>query len=149
VGGDLAAVELAEFLAENGRRVHLFEAGEQIAPEVGLKRRSEHMDRLDRLAVAVHTGVEVRCIDAGSVEIAPALSLEAGAGPTSQAFEARRRVAADQVILAGAIRPDTSLADTLRASLGDAVDVHTVGDCTGLGLIRKAIVEAAQVATAL
>jgi 2,4-dienoyl-CoA reductase (NADPH2) len=53
------------------------------------------------------------------------------------------------VILAGATRPDTSLADALRASLGDTVDVHTVGDCTGLGLIRKAIVEAAQVATAL
>ena len=149
VGGDLAAVELAEFIAQSGRRVHVLEAAEQIAPEVGLKRRTEHMDRLDRLGVAVHTGVEVRSIEVGGVEIAPSLPVEGHASSPSHASGACRRVAADHVILAGATRPDTSLADALRASLGDTVDVHTVGDCTGLGLIRKAIVEAAQVATAL
>ena len=33
--------------------------------------------------------------------------------------------------------------------LADEVPVQPIGDCTGLGLIRKAIAEAAEVATAL
>ena len=51
VGGDLVAIELAEFLSTRGRFVTILESGRSIAPEVGLKRRTEHMDRLDRLAV--------------------------------------------------------------------------------------------------
>ena len=50
------------------------------------------------------------------------------------------------MILAGEARPDTTLYDELRERLPE---VHAVGDCTGLGLIRKATEEGARVACAL
>jgi 2,4-dienoyl-CoA reductase (NADPH2) len=129
VGGDLAAIELAEFLAERGRRVVVLEPGPELAPEVGLKRRSEHMDRLDRLGVAIHTSSRVERISIGGVWLA-------GGEP----------LAADSVILAGEVRADTGLHDALE---GRVKEVHAIGDCTGLGLIRKATEEGARVACAL
>lgn len=133
VGADLAAVELSEFLAERGRRVVLLEPGEEIAPEVGAKRRAEHMDRLDRLGVPVNTGVEIARIAPGAV----VLRLHDGV---------ERRLAADHVILAGEVEPDTTLYDGLRDRVPE---IHAVGDCTGLGLIRKATEEGARAACAL
>ena len=124
VGGDLAAIELAEFLAERGRRVSVLERGTGIAPEVGLKRRTEHMDRLDRLAVAVHVEVAVDRIELDAVVL-----------------EGGQRIAADSVILAGELEPATELAEALESR---GTEVVAVGDCTGLGLIRKAIEEGAR-----
>jgi len=129
VGGDLAAIELAEFLAERGRELCVLEAGEQIAPEVGPKRRGEHMDRLDRLGVMVLTSATVERILPASVVL--------GSG---------REIRADSVILAGVVEADTGLHDALR---GRIAELHAIGDCTGLGLIRKATEEAARVASAL
>jgi len=129
VGGDLAAIELAEFLAERDRRVHVLEPGAEIAPEVGLKRRTEHMDRLDRLGVTVQTGATVRCIEADAVEL-----------------EGGRRVPCDSVVLAGELVADTALYETLEHT---AERVVAVGDCTGLGLIVKAIEEGARAASAI
>jgi hypothetical protein len=43
---------------------------------------------------------------------------------------------------------DTALFDTLVATVPDT-EVHTAGDRSGLGLIRKAIVEGARVACAI
>lgn len=133
VGADLAALELAEFLASRGRRVSVFEAGDRIAPEIGLKRLTEHMERLDRLGVALHTGTTVEEIYASGLAMRP------DGGST-------RQIAADTVVLAGASEPDTALFDAIRA---DVPEAHAVGDCTGLGLVRKATEEATRVACAL
>lgn len=133
VGADLAGTELAEFLAERGRTVALLERGPAIAPEVGLKRRTEHMDRLDALQVSVNTGVEVDEITPGG------LTLRRGAG-RPHALEV------DSVVLSGEVQPDTRLFEATRA-LG--LEAHAIGDCTGLGLIHKAIAEATRVASAL
>jgi 2,4-dienoyl-CoA reductase (NADPH2) len=133
VGADLAAIELAEFLAGRGRSVALLETGEGIAPEVGPKRRAEHMERLDRCGVGVNTGVEIERIIREGV-----LLRRAHGGPSL--------VAADTIVLAGRLEPDTGLVDSLR---GRVPELHAVGDCTGLGLIRKATEEAARVACAL
>jgi 2,4-dienoyl-CoA reductase (NADPH2) len=133
VGGDLAAVELGEFLAARGRSVTLLESEAEIAPEVGMKRRSEHMDRLDRLGVAVHTRAEVDEIAPGGLRFRP-----------DQAE--LRWLDADSVLLAGRIEPDPSLCDALT---GGPAPVHALGDCTGLGLIAKAISDAVRVACTL
>lgn len=129
VGGDLAAIELAEFLAERGREVCVLEASEEIAPEVGPKRRGEHMERLDRLGVSVLTVAKVKRIL-----------------PASIVLEGERQLRADSVILAGEVEADTRLYDALKDRVPE---VHAIGDCTGLGLIRKAIEEAARVACSL
>ncbi len=131
IGADLAAVELAEFLCERRRRVTLVESGAEIAPEVGLKRRTEHMDRLDRLGVTVHTTMAVEAVTPGGVKLENA---------------ARSVLPADTVILAGEVEAETSLHDALK----DRVPaLYAVGDCTGLGLIRKAIEEGARAACAV
>jgi 2,4-dienoyl-CoA reductase (NADPH2) len=133
VGADLAAIELAEFLAERGRSVTVLETRDGIAPEVGPKRRAEHMERLDRRGVSVNTGVEIERIAREGVVL-------------RRARGAPALVAADSIILAGSLEPDTSLYEALR---GRVPELHAVGDCTGLGLIHKATEEAARVACVL
>jgi len=133
VGADLAGVELAELLARLGRRVVLLEAGARIAPEIGGKRRGEHMDRLDRLGVSAHCGVAYHEIVREGIRVGLA------GGPV-------RLVAADSVVLAGCLEPDTALHDALD---GLVPERFAIGDCTGLGLIRKATDEATRVACAL
>jgi 2,4-dienoyl-CoA reductase (NADPH2) len=133
VGADLAALELAELLALRGRRVTIVERGERLAPEVGTKRLTEHMDALDRLGVAVNTGVAYEEITANGIAIRP----ERGS---------RHEIAADTIVIAGELEADTSFFDAVK---GDVPEAYTVGDCTGLGLIRKATEEASRVAAAL
>lgn len=135
VGGDLVALELAEFLARRRRFVSILEPGKTIAPEVGSKRKTEHMDRLDRLGVTVHVRARVDQITAEGVVFTPA-------GGTT------RQLAADSVVLAGTPESDTQLFDTLLAALPDA-EVHAAGDCCGLGLIRKATEDGARAACAI
>ncbi|WP_322936713.1 oxidoreductase [Nocardioides bizhenqiangii] len=132
VGGRLAAVEYAEMLAARGRLVALLEPGPEIAPEFGLKRRTEHFDRIDRLGITVHVDCAVEEITTGSVRYTPAHG-------TSRALPA------DAVVLAGTVVPDLAVADAVVARV-PAAAVHTVGDAIlGPGLIRGATATAAQV----
>jgi len=135
VGGGLAAIQIAEFLAAQDRFVTVLETGRTIAPQVGLKRRTEHMDRLDRLAVPVHVRVEVHRVTDDGVVFTPY-----GGTP--------RELVADSVIVAGQAEADTALFDALTDRLPGA-KVHAVGDCTGLGLIRKATEDGARAACSI
>ncbi len=132
IGADLAAVELAEFLAQRGRRVHLLESGGKIIPEVGKKRRNEHMDRLDQLRVTVNTRVQILRIEKRAVVIS--------------ANGVERRVTADSIIVAGYPEADPGLANEIEAR---GVSARTIGDCTGLGLIAGATRSAAEAIAAL
>lgn len=133
IGADLAAVELAEFIAHRGRRVHLLDRGNKIAPEVGKKRRAEHMDRLDSLQVTVNTRVAVVRIDTAGTLVRSSNSTE-------------RLLRADSVIIAGNPVADTRLADQLKRA---GIAVTAIGDCTGLGLIAGATRDAADAVAAL
>ena len=133
IGADLAAVELAEFLARHGRRVSIVDRGSGIAPEVGAKRRAEHMDGLARLGIVLNTDVRVERIEPGAVIVGR------GTG-------AATRIPADSVILAGTVEADTTPADAIKLCVED---VHLVGDCTGLGLLRKAVEDGARAGCAL
>jgi 2,4-dienoyl-CoA reductase (NADPH2) len=93
------------------------------------------MHRLDRLGVTVHVTSEVERIVADGLWFRPS-----GTGA--------RHLAADSVLLAGALEPDLTLYDALVSRLPEA-DVTAIGDCTGLGLIRKAVEDGARVAAAL
>lgn len=135
VGGDLVAIEFAEFLATRGRTVSVLEAGKDIAPGIGWKRKTEHMLRLDRLGVTVHVRAEVSRIVPAGVEFTPASGTS-------------RVLAAETVILAGAAEPELTLYDELRDRL-PGVPVEAIGDATGLGLIQKATEDAARVVAGL
>jgi 2,4-dienoyl-CoA reductase (NADPH2) len=135
VGADLVALELAEFLAARGRVVTVLEADKTIAPELGNKRKTEHMDRLDRLGVAVHVRAPVEQILPDGVVFTPY-------GGTT------RSLPGDSVVVAGTLQPNTELYEKLVAALPNAA-VHAAGDCTGLGLIRKATEDGARAACAI
>jgi len=133
IGGDLAAIELAEFLAKRGRDVCVLTDREQLAPEIGPKRRLEHERRLERLKVAINSCAEVLRITPTGVEV------QILSGKISA-------VAADTVIVAGEPMAETSLHEALTAA---GLSSHAIGDCTGLGLIVKATYEGAEIANRL
>ena len=113
----------------------VFEAGETVAPEIGWKRKSEHLMRLDRLGVTLHTEVHRRGDPARRRRVRPG-----GRHPPGPP--------ADTVVLAGTVEPDPSLCDELTARLPD-LEVRAVGDCTGLGLIQKAVLDGARAGAVL
>ena len=127
IGSDLVAIELAEFLAERGRTVHVVDAAKKIIPEVGKKRRHEHMDRLDHLRITVNTAVSIQRIEAAAVIIA--------------VRGREHAIPCDSVIVTGEVIADTAFADALQAA---GLPVQSIGDCTGLGLIVKATTTAAE-----
>ncbi|MBW2713938.1 MAG: FAD-dependent oxidoreductase, partial [Deltaproteobacteria bacterium] len=133
IGADLAGTELAEFLAERGREVFLMDEGKRIVLEVGLRRRADHMDRLDRLGVIVNTSVTIERITEQGIWIQDQLG-------------GRHIVEVDSVILAGTPVADTRLFDAIEPMVPEA---YAIGDCTGLGLIAKATTDAMRVACAL
>ena len=119
------AVELAEFLAGRGRRVHLVTSATKLAPEVGKKRRNEHMDRLDRLRITVNTAVDIGRIESGGVIVSVA-GME-------------RHIAGDSIIVAGTPHAGASMAETLRAA---GLKVYPIGDSNIVGLIAGATASA-------
>jgi len=133
VGGDLASVELAEFVAERGRRVQWIGTSNTIAPEVGRKRRAEHMERLDRLGVVVNTEMRPQQIGPGGIVVADRNGVA-------------REIEGDTIILAGELVASQALTEALS---GSAAEIHEVGDCGGVGLIRQAMEDAVRVASAL
>lgn len=135
IGGRGAAVEFAETLAAEGALVSLLTTGTELAPELGSKRRKEHMDRLDRLGVTSHVGCAISAITPTGVAWTPAHGTP-------------RELPADTVVLAGEVVADRALADVLAREL-PAVVVHVVGDANGLGLIRGATADAATLVAAL
>ena len=130
VGGDLAAIESAEFLAQRGREVAVIEAAELLAPEVGAKRRADHIERMRDLGVTLHTDCNVTRITREGVWFKPRYG------------GAEHMVRADTVILAGVVEPRTELYDACKGLVAEA---YTVGDVSGMGLIDKAIREATAV----
>jgi 2,4-dienoyl-CoA reductase (NADPH2) len=61
---------------------------------------------------------------------------------------ARTQLPADTVVVAGTPEPDTAMFETLVSAMPDA-EVHAAGDCTALGLIRKATEDGARAACAI
>ncbi len=133
IGGDLAAIEVAEFLARRGSDVMVLEAGEVIAPEIGPKRRLEHEKRMEKLRISINVRAKVSEITERGV----VLALDGGG---------KREVPADTILIAGKPVASTSLYDELRAA---GIECHLVGDASGLGLIVKATYEGHSIATKL
>ncbi len=130
IGADLAAVELAEFLLHRKRAVTIITSSKKIAPEVGRKRRTEHMDKLD--ALGVHILADVNC---------QSISKEGVAIKSSTGYA--RLIATDSVIIAGEPKANTTFFELVKKAFPDTV---AIGDCTGLGLIVKAVADATRIA---
>jgi NADPH-dependent 2,4-dienoyl-CoA reductase/sulfur reductase-like enzyme len=122
VGGGLVGVELAEFLAERGRRVVVLEEGDKLAVEMAHPRRARSLHEARSHGVEFVTGAVLRSIERETVEYLVADEV--------------RTARASQVIIASGVEPDHALADTLRA---EGFDVRVIGDAERVGYIEGAI----------
>jgi 2,4-dienoyl-CoA reductase (NADPH2) len=130
VGADLAAIESAEFLAQRGREVAVIDSPAELAPEVGSKRRADHIERMRDLGVTLHTECDVKRITREGIWFKPHYG------------DKEQMIKADTVILAGVVEPRAELFDACKALVAEA---YTVGDVSGMGLIDKAVQEATAV----
>jgi 2,4-dienoyl-CoA reductase-like NADH-dependent reductase (Old Yellow Enzyme family)/thioredoxin reductase len=129
IGGGMIGLELAEFLAERGRTVTVLEPSSHPGTEMAFPRRSRAMYELNQLGVTVERETRV-------VEIGPRQVRYARSGQDQQ-------VAADQVIFAGGVVPDTRLADAI---INEGIETYPVGDCSNVGYIHGAIHSATEAA---
>ncbi|MEZ5436393.1 MAG: FAD-dependent oxidoreductase [Pseudomonadales bacterium] len=132
IGSGLLALEMAEWLARAGKNTKLISSDHRLAGEVGRKRRGEECKRLDAAGVILTTGAQIERITAEGVRIV--------------IDGTPRLVKADSVVIAPVFEAETSLADTLD---GCGPTIVTIGDCTGFGLLKKAIGDAVRAVHAL
>ncbi len=122
IGGGLVGLELAEFLAERRRHVTVLDDGPVLGLPMAMPRR------LAAVAGAGKHGVE-RVREASIVKITPRSVTYTVGGE-------QRTVSAETVVVAGGVRPDTTLADELTAA---GLDVRVVGDAGEVGYLFGAV----------
>lgn len=122
VGGGLVGLELAEFLAERGRKVAVIEESRDLGTELSIVRRWRVLDHLKSLGVTIATEAKVTSIDAQAVHY--------------QIAENKQSCLADTVVMASGIATDKRLADSLTAS---GLTVKVIGDCNEVGYIEGAL----------
>ncbi|NQY03060.1 MAG: FAD-dependent oxidoreductase [Halieaceae bacterium] len=133
VGGELVGLELAEFLAERGRKVTVIEPTANAGRGLYLVRRMRLLAELRELGVSLIKNSADVAIDDHAVSY------------TNHRGQ-RRSVVADHVIAAQGAAGDTTLADELS---DEGFKVHSIGDCTGVSYIEGALESAAELAVAL
>lgn len=123
VGGELVGLELAEFLTERGRTVHVIEEGPRMGKGLTLVRRMRLLTELREHGVGLHAGATNLSIGKDSVSF-------------TDASGSMQSVPADNVIVARGAEGNLSLANALEAA---GFTVHSVGDANGVGYIEGAI----------
>ncbi len=132
VGGSLVGLELAEFLAERGRRVTLIESGAQLGLPMAMPRRWTAVKKASKHGVTLVRNAEVTSYEGGSV------SYSVGEETHSVPF--------DDVVIADNVAASAPLADQLR---GAGVNVDVIGDAHDVGYIEGAIHSAGNLARSL
>ena len=132
VHGDLVGTEIAHFLADRGRIVHVLEPGTQPATAMAHPRRWRALHESRLAGVTFHTEAEATSISPTQVEYRQA--------------DMTLHLDADTVIFAGAVHADRSLADAL---LADGHEVHIVGDADEEWYIEGAVRSGHRVGVAL
>ncbi len=135
VGGGLVGVELAEFMAERGREVHVFEEEAVLAKEMAHPRRWRVLHDLRNAGVELHAETRVLAIGPDSIEFEPI------AGDS-----AAQKLPADTVIIATGLVANPHGVELL-ASAG--VPLVAIGDANGVGYIEGAIEQGFRAAVAL
>jgi 2,4-dienoyl-CoA reductase-like NADH-dependent reductase (Old Yellow Enzyme family)/thioredoxin reductase len=133
IGAELVGLELAEFLAERGRRVTVIDEATKPGKGLYLVRRLRLLDELSHLGVTLLNNATDIGIGDKRVTYANYRGQE-------------RSVAVDHVIVAKGASGDTGLADEFKAA---GLTTHTIGDCNGVSYIEGAIEQAAELAVRL
>lgn len=123
IGGELVGLELAEFLTERGRTVHVIEEAPRMGKGLTLVRRMRLLAELAEHGVGLHGGASDIAIGADTVSF-------------TDAAGARQSVPAGNVIVAKGAEGDLTLANSLREA---GFRVEAIGDATGVGYIEGAM----------
>jgi len=133
IGGELVGLELAEFLAERGRKVTVVDEAPRLGAGIYIVRRWRALSEARDLGVSLLPGMKNIAI--GNERV------------TFDDEDGQHHVVeANNVIVAKGAVGNMALADSLKAA---GFKVHTVGDCNGVGYIEGAIAGAADVAVAI
>ena len=132
IGGGLVGLELAEFLAERGRKVTVLEEGPHLGLPMAMPRRWTAVIKATKHGVVLVRDATVVSIDKVSVRY--------------RVGEDEFEVRGDSVVVASQVEPDVQLAELL-SDLG--IRVQVVGDAVNIGYIEGAIHTANQVAREL
>jgi 2,4-dienoyl-CoA reductase (NADPH2) len=124
VGGGLVGCEVAEYLAERGKKVTIIEMMDRMGNDIGITIRWIIMQRLHNAGVKWVTGAKVEQITESRVR--------ANKKCTTIFFDA------DTVVLAMGMKPRAELAGKLKQKFGGKIDIKSVGDCVEAGKIAQA-----------
>ncbi|MBW2499746.1 MAG: FAD-dependent oxidoreductase [Deltaproteobacteria bacterium] len=127
VGGGLVGLELAEFLAERGRRVTVLEEEAKLGLEMAHPRRWRILDDLRERGVELVPQARVRSIEPDAV----AAELTSAKGEVLA-----RSFPADTVVLAVGLEPNPAITASLE---GVGVPIREIGDVAGVGYLEGAI----------
>ncbi len=112
LGGGLVGGEVAEFIAEQGKRPVIVKKSIQFTDKPANYFTRMLVWRLNRIGVKIITGADVLNIEKGAVRISR--------------FGQEETLKADTVVIAKGMRPNRDLIDELAAG---GREVHAVGDC--------------------
>jgi 2,4-dienoyl-CoA reductase-like NADH-dependent reductase (Old Yellow Enzyme family) len=135
MGGDLVGCELAEFLAERGRKVTVLETGASLASEMEMSIPLAWLivEHLQEKGVAMLTEVNYEEITSNGVTI-------------TDKDGQRRTFQADTVVLATGVKPNLKLYEAITAMVSET---RGVGDCMQLRFIKGSIADGASAAMAI
>ena len=133
IGGELVGLELAEFLAERGRKVVVIDTPSRSGNGLYLVRRLRLLDELEHLGVTILNKASDISIGEHKVRY------------TNYRGQ-QRTLDTDHVIVAKGATGDTALAQQFTEA---GITTHSIGDCTGVTYIEGAIADAADLAVQL
>jgi len=129
IGGDLVAIELAEFLVERSREVTVVSSLRSMAPEMALARRWRVLRNLREHSVTLVNKVKYEEINEKGVVVSDKKG-------NKQTFEA------DTVVIAEGIKNNPGLFQSLE---GKVPNLYQAGDCADVRLILGAIEDGARI----
>jgi len=125
VGGGLVGCELAEFLVERGREVHVFDSESVLAQQMAHPRRWRVLHDLREAGARLHPQTRISEITAEAIHF---VGTAEGAEPQS--------VRADSVIIAEGLTANPEVVASLESS---GVPVVVIGDASGVTYLEGAI----------
>ncbi len=123
IGGGLVGLELAEFLVERGRNVHVLEPGPDLGAELSIVRRWKVLHNLESHGVIMEKNTQVHTIGKKSLT-------------WSDAEGNSHELAADSVVLAVGAETNTCLSRSLEKH---GIEVVNIGDGTEVAYIEGAL----------
>ncbi len=124
IGAELVACELAEYLANQGKKVTILRRGSEVAAKVNPTIRPYLLSRLEAAGVVMFTGVTYHQVTEKGLEI------------TTK--DGQRETLEGSIVIAAGALPEQSLFDKVKESIPR---IHLIGDCVNPRTIMDAISE--------